>query len=138
MSRSYNKVVKDAIPLLRPRDSKNKGENLPKPRFTKVGRGERVWTHCKDRTIVQGHRQTHIQRESEREAERKERTSRMRESMREVTGPDIPSPGMDAMLFRSQLLCSRRTHNDVPTRRLDSIKATVKAPKPWAHIRHWL
>lgn len=77
MSRSYNKVAKDAVNLLRPRDSKNQGENLPKPRFTK-GVRKRVWTQFKDRTTVQWHTQAHIQRESEIEAARKEGTSRMR------------------------------------------------------------
>lgn len=27
-------------------------------------------------------------------------------------------------------------HKDVPTRRLDSLEATVKAPNAWTHMRH--
>lgn len=66
MSRSYHKVAKYAVSVLRPRDSENKGENLAKPRFTKVVR-KRVWTQFKDRTIVQWHRQRRTYREKVRE-----------------------------------------------------------------------
>lgn len=65
MCRSNNKVSKDAVSLLRPRDSKNQEENLPKPRFTKVVR-RRVWTQFKDRTTVQWHTHTHTSREKVR------------------------------------------------------------------------
>lgn len=65
MSRSYNKVAKDAVSLLRPRDSKNQGENLPKPRFTKVVR-KRVCTQFKDRTFVPVGADRHTDREKVR------------------------------------------------------------------------
>lgn len=54
-----------------------------------------------------------------------------------MTGSDIPSLGLYLTLFRNQLLSTQQTHKDVPTRRWDSLKATVKAPITWAHMRHW-
>lgn len=54
-----------------------------------------------------------------------------------MTRSDIPSGGLYLTMFRSQLLSTQQTHKDVPTRRLDSLKTTVKVPIIWSHMRHW-
>lgn len=46
-------------------------------------------------------------------------------------------PENDSMLFTSQVSEHSADTQDVLTRRRDSLKANVKAPTTWTHMRHW-